>query len=675
MTWRIRSLAAALIFLAATPYNTVPASAAAADPGVREYVWLTAGEPSGAQTVRRLPDGRLSVSFAFNDRGRGPDMEIEIALDGDGNLTSFAATGVNYAKGPVDERFDIEGGVARWRSSLEQGETEAPGNAIYFPVNAPPEFRAILARALLARPDFEIDLLPSGRVRIGEAARLTLHVEGADREAILYAITGLDLAPTYVWLDENKDLIGYDMNWFAVLRAGWTGHLAALKSAQEAALAQFVREESARFARTITTPIVFTNVRIFDADKGIMTAPSNVLVEDGAIAKIEPADGGVPKGAYQIDASGKTLMAALWDMHGHISPSQYLHYISSGVLNVRDMANDPDYIARARKEIAANSVAAPDIHPMGFIDKRSPYSAPTGRLAETLDQALAFLRRYAAEDYAGVKLYSSIEPEWVPRLADEARALGLPVAGHIPSFMSTAEAIHQGYNEVTHINMVLLQLMGDWTIDTRTPQRFIAPGERGWRIDLDTDETAAFLDLMARRDIALDPTLAIFMDDYRARPGEIKPHAVTYVDRLPPSLRRSEIAAPGYNEGKEEAFRKTGELVLKLIKRLHDRGVRLLPGTDARLPGFVLVSELEFYAEAGIPNPDILCMATIGAARHMGIGDALGSVEIGKTAHLILIDGDPVKDLSALRRVDLVLKGDTLFDPKAIQAAQGIAPF
>jgi len=641
----------------------------------RRYVWLTAGEPSGSQTVRVFPGGRLEIRFAYNDRGRGPDTETTIDLDGNGLISSFRSRGVNYVKGAVDEHFAMESGQARWRSSVEKGETSIDRDAMYIPVNQPPEFRALLARALLSQPEREMALLPSGTARIAEAAKRKLQIGGEDRQATLYSISGLELGPTYVWLDENRDLIGYDLGWFAILEAGWVDHLAELRSAQQDALANHISSQAEQFGHQIEQPLALVNVRVLDVDAGRLTGLSNVLLRNGKIIAVQPAGSQVPDGFLSIDGNGMTLMPSLWDMHAHIRPSQYLHYIASGVLNVRDMANDPGYIDDARADIASGRAIGPDIHPMGFIDQRSPFSAPTGRLAESLEEALGFVRDYADEGYAGIKLYSSIDPAWTARLTAEARRNGLRTAGHIPSYMSPAQAIHDGYREITHINMILLQLIGDWSVDTRTPQRIIFPGVHGGSIDIEAKGTDTFIDLLVKENVSHDPTLAIFMGHYRSRPGSIKPYAIPYADHLPPTLRRSHIAGAGYNSGHEEAFAQTGEVVLDLIRRLHERGVQILPGTDAPLPGFLLVSELEYYSEAGIANADILRLATSGPAEYMGLRDSLGSVNVGALAHLILVNGDPTRDLSVLRDVRLVIKGEVLFKPREILQAQGIRPF
>lgn len=639
----------------------------------RNYIRFTAGQPSGTQTVKEYPGGRSSIHFTYNDRGWGPDLTTEMTVDGHGRLTSFMATGSSRSKASVNERFEIHKGMAVWRSSPEQSEQQVSADGFYLPVNQPPEYRAVLARALLAQPDLKIALIPVGSARIEVAARKTFVVKKIPRTATLYAITGLELMPSYVWLDEEQALVGYNIGWSTVLRDNWAEQLAAINAEQEAALARHIHAEAGRLRQRIERPLAIVNARVLDIEAGRLTPPATVVIREGRIAAVG-SDISLPSGIDRIDAGGKTLMAGLWDMHAHMKPSFYLNYIASGVLNVRDMGNDPQYMAVLRRDIAAGNVAAPDVYPMGFIDRRGPYAAPTGRVVATLDEARKAVHTYAEEGYVGIKLYSSIDPAWVPELTREARLLGLRTAGHIPAFLSAEGAIRGGYSEVTHINMILLQLIGDWTVDTRTPRRMTVPGERGGFIDMEAASTQAFLDLMVERGIALDPTVAVSMDRFNSRPGEILPSAVEFADWLPSSLRRDQIGSVSDNDGKEQLYQRSGEVTLSLVKRLHERGVRILPGTDAWLPGFMLVSELQYYARAGISNVDVLRLATTGAAKHLGLDGELGSIAPGKKAHLMLIDGDPIHDLSALRRVDRVIKGDAMFRPREILRAQGIEP-
>jgi hypothetical protein len=173
--------------------------------------------------------------------------------------------------------------------------------------------------------------------------------------------------------------------------------------------------------------------------------------------------------------------------------SDYLNYLSVGVTNVRDMANDPDYIMRTRRDAASGAIAAPDVYAMGFIDRRGEFAAPTGMLADTLDEALGFVDWYAQRGFQGIKLYSSIDPQWVAPIAAHAHELGLSVLGHIPSGMTAAQAIDAGFDEITHVNMILLNFLGAETIDTRTPQRFIVSIRDGGGLDVWSEEMSAFI--------------------------------------------------------------------------------------------------------------------------------------------------------------------------------------
>lgn len=112
----------------------------------------------------------------------------------------------------------------------------------------------------------------------------------------------------------------------------------------------------------------------------------------------------------------------------------------------------------------------------------------------------------------------------------------------------------------------------------------------------------------------------------------------------------------------------------QVFKKLHDGGVQLVPGSD-HYAAFTLHRELEVYAEAGISNADVLKIATIDSARVVGVDDRTGSIAVGKNADLVLLDGNPLDDISAVRRATLVMKGDTVYCPDVLYRAVGVIPF
>jgi hypothetical protein len=180
---------------------------------------------------------------------------------------------------------------------------------------------------------------------------------------------------------------------------------------------------------------------------------------------------------------------------------------------------------------------------------------------------------------------------------------------------------------------------------------------------------------MHERDVAHDTTLAVIMEMFRNEPGTLSPIFTDVADHVPVTVRRRLVMTNGYNQGNEEAFARSSDVVLKLMARLHEKGIPLLPGTDNYLPGMTLVRELIYYNEAGIPAADVLQLGTIVPARHMGVSHRIGSIDVGKDAQMFLVDGNPLEDINALYRVAEVFKGRSLYHASQLLRAQGIRPF
>lgn len=638
------------------------------------YQWLTIGEPSGSQVVTINSDLERTFTFEFNDRGRGPDTTTTVRLNEQGIPVFFEATGVNYTKGEVNERFEVHDGQARWTSSIEQGD-QTFDNRFYLPESWAPEYSAIMARAILRDEDGVLPLLPSGEAQIKKVLSRQLQTRNETRTISLFAITGIRAMPDYLWLDENLELFGFDAGWFGMTRDGWSEHIDTLKHHQTLQTGEYLEDFTSAISEPLEGLVAITNARLFDPADGSVSDGRTVFMLDGQITAVYSRELPMPEDVTVIDAAGGFVMPALWDMHAHIQPGSYFNYLAQGVTNVRDMANDPEFIIGARRDIAAGKVAAPNIHPMGFIDKKSEFAAPTGRLAETLEEAIHAVDYYAQHGFYGIKLYSSIEPEWVAPIVRHAHALGLTVLGHIPSGMSAEDAVNAGFDEITHINMLFLNFLGAREIDTRTPKRFTEVGEQAGEIDLQSDQVSEFIDSLASGNIAHDPTLGIFQDMFRNKPGDISVVFEGVADHLPALTRRGMISSVGFNDGHEQEYLQAAEASMQMVKLLHQRGVRILPGTDNALPGMSLIRELQFYAEAGIPNADVLRLATLESAKHMGLDQQYGRIAPNRRAHLLIVDGNPLENIADLHRVHTVIKDDRLYRPAEILSRQGFKPF
>jgi imidazolonepropionase-like amidohydrolase len=124
---------------------------------------------------------------------------------------------------------------------------------------------------------------------------------------------------------------------------------------------------------------------------------------------------------------------------------------------------------------------------------------------------------------------------------------------------------------------------------------------------------------------------------------------------------------------KQAAYRDAFPAMLRLLKAIYDAGVTIIPGTDA-LAGYTLHHELELYARAGIPPAEVLRMATWTAALVMGVDKDRGVIAPGKLADMILVDGDPTKNIEDINKIRTVIKDGKVYDPAAIEKALGIEP-
>ena len=644
-------------------------------PATIEYSWLTENRITGSQTVSHELDGLVRIHFEYKDRGRGPDFESLVRLNSSGYPQAFNVTGVNNTRAKIDESFLLNEGIATWRTSREDQSRPALSDTFYLPVNDSPEVRAMLARVLIRDPDRTVALLPNGTVSISLVTSQKVALNDRSETVTLYAIKGLSLEPTYVWLDEDLELFGYTEGTFATVRKGWEVNLSALRSAESEATDQFYIGMVKPLSVELSGLTVIRGARVFDSSSGHLTPPAHVFIWNGKISAVYYRDTDIPEGAKIVDGTGRTLLPALWDMHNHVVPAYLPEYLAFGITNVRDMGSNHEKVQHLLNEIQLGRLAGPDSYPMGFIDKAGPFAAPVGKSAATLDQALGYVEFYARHGYHGIKLYSAIEPDWIPSITKLAHERGLTVAGHIPAFVSTRGAVLNGYDEITHFNQFLMAFFNSEKIDTRGPQRFLVPGKQAGDLDINSEEVGDFIEFMHDRHVALDTTLAPLMEMFRNRPGRLSPMYSDIADHLPDFIQRKVIMTQGYNAGNEMLFSKSSDTMLKLTKRLHERGIVLLPGTDSFLPGFTLIRELIYYTEAGISPGDVLRLATLGAARHMKQEHRLGSIEVGKEAYMHLVDGDPTQDITALYRTREVFKGRTMYYGPDLLKAQGFVPF
>lgn len=654
----------------------LPLSLKAADTHSQTWDWVTAGNVSGSLKVEVAADGSREASFEFNDRGRGPKLQERSQVDGQGLLVSVEITGHAYMGAPVNERFHADGSNVTWSSTLENGQAEA--GAYYWPSEGTPEQIALLARALLQSESGSLPLLPAGEASISKVAEHAINGDSS-RNAVLYAITGLGFTPEYIWLDSSRELLALTYGWMGLAPGGQAGILPELQLVQDQAEAERSKNLAAELAMPLPDKWILRNVNLVNVATGSTEPGRMVAVEDGQISGIWLDSDVVAefelKGFENIDGEGGYLIPGLWDMHTHLSLDDGILQIAAGVTTVRDLGNDEQRLTEFRAAFDSGAAIGPHAYRAGFIDRKSPFSAPTGKLANTLDDALAMVEQYAAEDYPQIKIYSSIEPAWVAPIAKAIHAHDMRLSGHIPSGMTAEQAVNDGFDEIQHINMLFLNFLAGPEDDTRTPVRFRLVAEKGGDLDLESEAVRDFIELLASRGIEVDPTVSIFDSMFRHRSGEIDPSYATVADHLPVAVRRSMLAGEmDINDENAARYAASAQALLDMILRLYQAGVPLVAGTDA-LAGFTLHRELELYQQAGIPSAAVLRIATLESAKLVGAEASAGSIDIGKSADMVLLRDDPLQNISAVRHPLMVIKQKHRYDPNALYQAMGVKPF
>ena len=638
------------------------------------YSVVVMSRPAGGSATIEKPDGKRDTVYAYLDNGRGPKVQIHSDTDPQGILERFDAAGTETMGNIVDEHFAFDGKTMKWSSRAEKGEK--PGQrAFYVPLAPYPEGLGLLARAALADGG-TIPLLPEGEAKIEKTIDAHLNLGGQRRHVTSYAITGLEILPTRIWLDDDGELFGIVDAWQSFIRTGWErtiDHLVSLQKTLDEKREEDLAKKLAK--KPAAAGVAFTHARVFDADNKRWLADHTVVVVDGKITAVGPSGATKPPaGAEVVDATNKSILPGLWDMHAHLGPGDGELNIASGVTTARDLGNDPDRLDRFKARFDAGSAVGPHVMRAGFIEGRGDKAAGSKITAETETEALAAVAEYKKRGYDQIKIYNSVKPDLVPVLAKAAHENGMRVSGHVPVHMRAEDVVKNGYDEIQHINMLFLNFFVDKDTDTRTTLRFSLVADKAEGLKLDSKSVKDFVKLLQEKKTVIDPTVAVFEHLFTAREGQASPAYKAILDRLPVQVRRGAfqggLVVP---DGKDALYKQAYVRAKELLKLLHTAGVPLVAGTDG-LAGLTLHRELEIWVEAGIPVDDVLLAATLGSARVMKVEKTTGSIKVGKDADLFVVDGDPHAKIGDIRKVTTTMRQGVLYTSKDVYEAVGIRP-
>lgn len=447
-------------------------------------------------------------------------------------------------------------------------------------------------------------------------------------------------------------------------------------------------EEIREFVSVDSPVVAITGVRVVDGTGSVPMDDRTVLIENGRIAALGPTgEVEVPEDARVLERDGYTLIPGIVGLHNHIvytTSSRWTQlsfsaprlYLASGVTTVRTTGSFVPYSEiNLKQEIAEGRTPGPTMYVTGpFLT--GPTEDRWGQMSqiESPEDARRVVDYWAEEEVGWFKAYTRISRKALGAAIEEAHSHGLKFTGHLCS-VTFSEAVELGIDNIEH---------GYFTNTGWYPEKKPDRCPSGFRqhlakLDVNSSQVQATIQKMVKNEVALTSTLAVAEHSVPNRPPRSKLERT--LDVMAPEVRKSYLKTR-----KTVAERGTTKTVSDEVfaraqafeKNFHDAGGLLAAGVDptgfgGALPGFGDQRNFELLVDAGFEPVEAIKVMTHNGARVLGVDDELGTVEQGKRADLVLIDGNPIENTSDIRNVTTVFKDGVGYDSGGlIETVRGV---
>jgi imidazolonepropionase-like amidohydrolase len=418
--------------------------------------------------------------------------------------------------------------------------------------------------------------------------------------------------------------------------------------------------------------LAIAHVAVIDPRDGAIAGDRTVVIRGDRIVSV--TGDAAPAGARTIDATGKFLIPGLWDMHVHTYFGTWVPggdevtlplFIASGVTGVRDMGSDLEPILAARSAIAQRGKLGPRLVVAGPMLDGPKTQFPASIAIATPEDGRRAVQMLAGRGVDFIKLQSYVPRDAYFAIADECKKRKLPFVGHVPDAIRGAEAANAGQKSFEH-------LIGVFEGSSTAEEALLAGGKTPARFldTFDPGKEAALTRVLAARQTWQCPTLywergqwlVDAIDVAHDPDGQYAP--VSWREQSWPRFTQSIIKE--LDTDPLPVRERFVDHELQIVRRLFTRGVPFLAGTDTPagvdvIPGVSLHRELARFVDAGLTPLQALQTATINPARFLGREADLGTVEPGKLADLVLLDRNPLLDISSTRAIAAVVAAGRYF--------------
>jgi imidazolonepropionase-like amidohydrolase len=665
----------------AVPQGTPPAQTSA-DHGYLiehgKFILHKFEQPIGEETYRldHGPDSFLvEMDFKFTDRGSPVPLTATFHSANDFTPESFEIKGKNSRLSSIDQAVEVQPEKVRLRDRDKWTEAARPKQFFTIAGYAPATMQMLMVRywATHGSPA-EFDTLPSGRVKIEPRGQDAVSVNGKNETLDRFTVEGLIWGRETLWFDSSRNLVA------AVTIDAEFDHFEAIKEGYESALGKFVglsgsdgmaalAEISKGISGSRSDSIALVGGTLIDGTGSEPVRDSVVVIEKGLITAVGPRGKvKIPRDATKVDARGKTVLPGLWDMHAHFEQVEWGPiYLAAGATTVRDCGNEFEFITAVRDAIKNGKGLGPQLLLAGIVDGSSSFTIGVERV-DTPEQAKMWVNRYHDAGFQQMKIYSSVKIEELKAVTAEAHRLGMSVTGHVPEGITTFEAVEAGQDQINHIQYIVTMMVPPLPEGSKRADAMKALAD----LDINSPLAQTALAFLVEHGTVVDPTLALFEFESASTakpPASFEPG----VDKIAPELAPifKDVGPPSpLADVQEKVFAK----LLAVTGALHKAGVPIVAGTDQTIPGHSLHREIELYVQAGFTPMEAIQAATIVPARVMGVDKEVGTVEPGKRADVILVDGNPLESIRNIRNVKYVIADGKMYDCAELWRSVGFKP-
>jgi imidazolonepropionase-like amidohydrolase len=656
--------------------QSAPESSASVEQG--KFLLHKFEQPIGEETYQITREGdslSAKIDFKFTDRSTPVPLTAAFRSASDLTPRAFEIKGKNSRSTDIDEAVEVQTDKIHLRDRDQWTETSRPPQFFTIAGYAPTTMQMLLVRywATHGSPA-QLATLPRGQVKVEPRGSDSVSIDGKPQKFDRFTIEGLIWGRETLWFDADRNLVA------AVTTDAEFDHFEAIREGYESGLGTFVglagsdgmaalADISKGISGSRAEKIVLVGGTLIDGTGRDPVPDSVVVIEKGRIVDAGPKSRvNIPSGAQRVDARGKTILPGLWDMHAHFEQVEWGPiYLAAGATTVRDCGNEFEFITAVRDAVANGRGLGPRLLLAGIVDGTGPSAIGVARV-DTPEQAKMWTDKYHDAGFQQMKIYSSVKLEELKDVADEAHRLGMTVTGHVPIGLNAYQTIEAGQDQINHIPYIVDIMVRPLPDDASREDHAKARAN----LDLNSPEARKAIGFLVEHRTVVDPTIALFefFTASTAKPAaSIEPGVVKVAPELQAIL--ADVGPPSpFADINERVFAK--ELIV--IGALHKAGVPIVAGTDQTVPGHSLHREIELYVQAGFTPMEAIQAATIVPARVMGLDKEVGTVEAGKRADVIILDGNPLESIHNIRKVEFVITNGTMYNCAELWRSVGFQP-